>query len=72
MNNPSNFDLAAQAVINMDDIACTETDINFDANNSATWSLMPEVTQLPQMVFQVLTEYSSLGRKILAILVEII
>jgi gliding motility-associated-like protein len=62
-NNPSNFDLAAQVVITMDDIACTDTEINFTAPASDTWAFDAGSNPASITGQNALTEYTSLGRK---------
>ena len=62
-NNPANFNLAAQAVITMDDIACTETDINFNGTSSNNWTFGTGSNPANANGQAVLTEYTSLGRK---------
>ncbi|MEZ4916299.1 MAG: hypothetical protein R2836_04870 [Chitinophagales bacterium] len=62
-NSPSNFDLSTQNIIVMDDIACTETDVNFDGTSSATWNFGTGANPTNATGQAVLTEYLTLGRR---------
>ena len=62
-NNPTNFGLAAQALITMDDIACTETDINFNGPSSDNWTFGSGSNPSSATSQNTLTEYTTLGRK---------
>jgi gliding motility-associated-like protein len=62
-NSPSNFGLAAQPVISMDDIACTETEMEFRALSSDTWLFDAGSDPSSASGSSATTEYSSLGRK---------
>ena len=63
LNNPANFNLAAQPVITMDDIACTETAINFNAPSSNNWTFDAGSNPAAAVGQAALTQYTSLGRK---------
>ena len=62
-NTPTPFDLAGQAVITMDDIACTETDMDFNAANAQNWTFGAGSNPSNLNGASVTTEYTTLGRK---------
>lgn len=62
-NTPTNFDLSAQPLIRMDDVACTETDMEFRGDFSATWTFDLGSNPTSASGQDVITEYNDLGRK---------
>jgi gliding motility-associated-like protein len=62
-NAPTNFGLAAQPIISMDDVACTETDMEFRALSSNAWTFDSGSSPATGNGSSATTEYFSLGRK---------
>ncbi|MEZ4979477.1 MAG: gliding motility-associated C-terminal domain-containing protein [Chitinophagales bacterium] len=61
--NNNNFNLTAQPVIRMNDIACTETLIDFSQTSSGAWTFGTGSAPASANGALVTTQYSSLGRK---------
>jgi gliding motility-associated-like protein len=61
--NDNSYNLAVQPTIRMDDIACTETIMDFNQTNSAAWTFGPGSTPANATGTTVSSQYSSLGRK---------
>ncbi|MEN2993661.1 MAG: hypothetical protein ABDH91_08950 [Bacteroidia bacterium] len=62
-NNPASFGLSSQPVITASDIACTNTDVNFSAANSAAWTFGAGATPATANTNNQNVQYSSTGRK---------
>lgn len=59
----TNFGLAAQPVIQMDNISCINTNVDFDAPSSAIWNLGNGATPTNPTGATVSTSYTNVGRK---------
>lgn len=63
VSNDIAFNLTIQPTIQMEDIACTATDIDFTGPSSNNWSFDVGSTPLNATGTNVFTQYSNLGRK---------
>lgn len=64
--NDGSFNLAAQPVIQMDDVSCTETVMDFNQSTSNTWTFDSGSSPASATGTTVSTQYSTLGRKDIA------
>lgn len=58
----TNFNLAAQPEIFVDNISCTNTDINYSSSASSNWDLDAGATNQTPTGASVTTQYTSIGR----------
>lgn len=59
----SNFNLTAQPVIEVENISCTYTDINFTSPSSGSWNFGSTSTNPTPSGANVITQYNAIGRK---------
>lgn len=61
--NISNFNLAAQPTITVDNTSCTNVDVNFTSASSSNWDFSPNATPANGSGNSVITQFSTVGRK---------